>query len=458
MLSVTEKGIRLGVKTGVRSGTGGESMLKEILRTVEENNVRYLQLRFVDTAGIMRTKAVLSPSFQSALQHGVNFSKTIMSFTALDRLVDEPSYHAADGDFWAVPDLESFVFSPLQPDTAYVYCNLLEPDGSPFPGCYRTLLKKLLAEAESIWGGSVVGTFEPEFMVIDAEPGVLGNRAQIFSVQNLEKVKPLIDGIIESAGRMGLPLLQVSSEASPNQYEINLGKMSLIEACDSWLSLRELIRNVAGRLGYWATFLPKPMANLPGNGLHLHLSVEASGLNLFASDSDLDPLSALARNFLGGVMAHGRALTALGAASVNSYKRFLPNQWAPTCLNWGIGNRAAFVRVPEEKINSHLEIRCCDATCNPYLFAAGVLAAGLMGTASGIDPGTPCQDITPFRNEYTLLPVHLGEAIDALATDSDLNKLLGSTGVSQYIKVKRQEWCSYLSTVTDWDQQFMTIF
>ncbi|WP_206811555.1 type I glutamate--ammonia ligase [Paradesulfitobacterium ferrireducens] len=155
-------------------------MLKEILRTVADNDIRYLQLRFVDTSGILRTKVVLKPAFEAALKYGVNFSKAIMSFTALDRLVDEPYYNAADGDFWAVPDLGSFALSPLQADTAYVYCNLLEPDGSPFPGCYRTLLSKLLAEVESAWGGSVVGAFEPEFMVIDAEPAVLGQGAQIF--------------------------------------------------------------------------------------------------------------------------------------------------------------------------------------------------------------------------------------------------------------------------------------
>jgi len=433
-------------------------LLDEIVSKIKEHQVNYLHFRFIDNAGIIRTKIVIGPDFKTALTEGINFSKAIMSFTSLDEFIDNASYRSVDGDFLAIPDLNTFRVSSYQAHTAYVFCYLVELDGTPFVNCHRSLLTKLIENIETICGGRVKAAFEPEFMVLESETSGPVKQAQLFSVQRVEQYQPFLKDVIESAQKMGLPVSQFSSEASPQQFEINLSVQPLLQACDDWLIFRELVKVIGARHNYIATFLPKPLNGVPGNGLHLHLGFSKNGSNLFfENNSKKHYLSKVAYNFLGGLIAHGQAIIALGSASVNSYKRFVKDNWAPLHINWGLGNRSSFIRIPESIDNRHLEIRSGDATCSPYLWASGILAAGLLGIKHEDSPGRPC-NTDGFSGEYPSLPSNLGQALDVLKADVQLRSLLGEALTFEYSSVKQAEWEAYLKTVTDWDKQFYTLF
>jgi len=433
-------------------------LFANILEKLKKNNIEYLQLRFVDNSGILRTKVILKNKFEQALKKGTNFSKAIMNFTAQDKYLDTASYNAAAGDFWAIPDLDSLKFDGYEKDTAIVYCNLFNADNTPFINCHRSLLKNMIKKTEENWQGKIMAAFEPEFIILDPQKKEPLCKNQLFSISNIKYFKKIFDEIIVSARKMNIPLIQISSESSLSQFELNIGKQTLLKACDDWVTLKNMLKNIAADNNYLISFLPKPFNNIAGNGLHLHLSINNEDQNLLLTkDKSNHYLQKKTRSFIAGLLKHGKALTALGAASVNSYKRFQPNSWAPTHLNWGIDNRNTFIRVTEPRDNRHLEIRFADASSNPYLFTAALLAAGLLGVNNELSL-MPASTDNSQNNDYQTLPSHLGEAIDNLKKDQDLQKLLRKELITEYVKVKEKEWKSYLAEVNSWDTQFIDIY
>lgn len=433
-------------------------MRKDVLQKLEKSKIKYLQLRFVDNAGILRTKVILKDNFEKALNKGVNFSKAIMNFTALDNFIDNPTYGAATGDFWTIPDISSLRIHGFLENTAIVYCNLFNSDNSQFSNCHRSLLNEITTRTEENWGGEITAAFEPEFMILDLETKKPVSRSQLFSADRLQPFKVFFDTVINAAEKMNIPLIQISSESSSAQFEINIGKQRLLKACDDWVTLRNLLKTIGKEYGFLITFLPKPFNEMPGNGLHLHFSINNNGSLFSNKDKDNYYLNEKTLSFIAGLLNHGRALTALGASSVNSYKRFRPNSWAPTHLNWGIDDRIAFIRITEPKENRHLEIRFCDATCNPYLFSAALLAAGQDGVNKKIPLSPPASRDITLGKQYQQLPLHLGEAVNALKKDQEIYKQLRKELIQEYIHLKEAEWNSYLSQVSDWDKKFIQVY
>lgn len=437
----------------------------DVLRLAEERGIEFIRVEYLDYSGVTRARTIRRTALAAALETGVNFSTAIMSFNSLDHYIPEPMYGPGDGDFWAMPDPDSFAIVPYRDRTARMFCDLVDLDGAPWPGCPRTALKRVLTEAERELGGTITAAYEPEGMLFVRKADgslVPADNSKCFSVNGMEIQHPFVSRVVDTMEAMGHEIEQISSEYGPGQYEINLKYAPMLKATDGMVTFRHVFKNIGRDLGYVATLMPKPFADLPGSGLHVHLSlIDGAGRNLFQDKADVRGLemSEVAYHFAGGLLAHGAALTAVGAPTVNSYKRLLPGSWSPAHICYGPANRSVLVRIPEKRRARRLEFRSGDGCCNPYLFSAALVAAGLDGVRRRIDPGTPATDDVGHLPEAELarrgikwLPRTLGEAIDALAADSIIRSSWGPALFDEFVKVRRSEWDTYICHVSEWER------
>jgi glutamine synthetase len=260
---------------------------------------------------------------------------------------------------------------------------------------------------------------------------------------------------------MGVVVEQLGKEYGPAQYEATTHYDEAIKAVDDYLTFKEVVRALAREAGWVASFMPKPYAHLPGSGLHLHLSLwDADGQrDLSIGEADDEPLSPLGLHFLGGLLDHAPALVGVGSPTVNSYKRLLPGSWSPAHVCWGVGNRAALVRIPSMGRRRHLEYRSGDNAANPFIFLTAVLAAGLDGIQNQIDPPAAVnEDVGHLSSEEVsaqgieFLPRTLPEALDALETDEVVAEALGPVIFHEFLKVKRSELAAYDLHVHPWER------
>ncbi|HEY1320100.1 MAG TPA: glutamine synthetase, partial [Streptosporangiaceae bacterium] len=251
----------------------------------------------------------------------------------------------------------------------------------------------------------------------------------------------------------GLQVTAANHEFSPGQFEINLGHSSLVDAADRSFRLKSAVQEIARQRDLLATFMAKPFNDEGGSGFHVHVSLnDEGGRNVFGDPGGPDGLSAAGRHAIGGVLAHARALSALLNPTVNSYKRFGPDTLAPWLIDWGLDNRSAMVRVPPERgPGARMEIRLGDATANPYLAMAALGAAVCLGIADKIEPGDKLEGYGYDPDRAQILPMRLGDALDALEADTELADVLGGYFVSSFLAYKRNEIERFERYVTDWE-------
>lgn len=436
----------------------------DVLKVVDEKDIQFIRVEYLDFSGVTRARTVRREALPDVLETGVNFSTAIMSFNSLDHYVPDPLYGPQDGDFWALPDPDTFAIVPYREKTARMFCDLVDVDGRPWEGCPRSALKRLLNQAQKDLGGTLNAAYEPEGMLFKSEGGHLvpADSSKCFSIEGVEVQAGFIKRVVDSLESMGIPVVQISSEYGPGQYEINLKYGPVLQATDAMVTFKHVFKTLGREEGYVATLMPKPFNELPGNGLHVHLSLfDSNGVNLFQDPGDRRGLemSELAYCFTGGLLKHGEALTAIGAPTVNSYKRLLPGSWAPAHVCYGPANRSVLVRVPEKRRARRVEFRSGDGCCNPYLFSAALVAAGLDGVKNRIDPGEPVMEDVGHMEERRLrelgvrwIPRTLGEAIEALAKDEVIKNALGAPLFNEFIKVRRSEWITYAQYVDQWDR------
>ena len=291
----------------------------------------------------------------------------------------------------------------------------------------------------------------------------------MFSQAALDARWSLLAEVLDGLSTMGIPVHQVAKEYGPAQYELSLLPAGPLAAVDAFLAARDLIKGIARDHGILATFMPKPSEDLPGCGLHVHVSlVDTDGGQAIADPSDPARLSAAGSAAVAGLIAHAAGQTALAAPTPNSFKRLLPGSWAPAHAMWAVGNRAALVRVPSIGAGRHLEYRSGDMGANLYLHVTGLLAAIVDGLHGGAGPVPPVQtDVGHLSDEDASalgaerLPRQLGDALEALETDPILVAAVGPLIVRHYLAVKRFEWASYLAAsgldagdirVSDWER------
>lgn len=311
----------------------------------------------------------------------------------------------------------------------------------------------------------VRAALEPEcYLFVRGDHGyVPADQSRMFTVDGLERHSALLSRLMETLGAMGVTVEQIGAEYGPGQYEVNVRHSEPLAAADNLLTFKDAFRALAREAGLLVSFMPKPYTELPGCGLHIHLGLEdEQGRNVMdgttLGDGDATGLSALGRAFIGGLLAHAPALCGVGAPSVNSYKRLLPGSWSPAHICYGPGNRAALVRIPGAGAR-HVELRAGDNTCNPHLFLAAVLAAGLDGIRRNLDPGAPIMDdigrLSPqeaAERGLALLPRSAPEALDALEADATIMEALGPLIGPTFLRVKRSEAAAYAVEVSEWER------
>ncbi|MGF9964182.1 glutamine synthetase family protein [Bacillus rhizoplanae] len=436
---------------------------ENVLKIVEQENIEFIRVEFLDYAGMTRGRTIRTSQLNSAMEKGINFSTAIMSFDCFDEYIPNPTYGPNDGDFFAVPDPTTFAILPYRKNTARMLCDLVDENGEPWEGCPRSALKRLLSEAETLLGGKMYMAFEQEAYLLKEIDGKLepADKSHCFSTEGIDIQEDFVQDVVCSLEKMGVQTEQISSEYGPGQLEINLKYAPALKAADDQVTFMHLFKQIARDKGMIGTLMPKPFQHLPGNGLHVHISIfDKIGENIFQDTTDsrgLD-MSEKAYHFIGGLLKHGASLIAIGAPSINSYKRMQSGSWAPAHICYGARNRSVLVRIPDKARARRFEFRGADGTCNPYLLAACLVASGLHGIQNRMDPGEPMDvdiskldDIELKERGISWGPRNLNQAVGYLAEDTILAETIGRSIWEEFIKIKKSEWDKYSRQVSDWE-------
>lgn len=432
------------------------------IQYIQENDVRYLLAQFVDIHGAAKTKSVPSNCLMDVVEKGAGFAGFAVSGLGM-----EP--HGPD--FMAKGDLRSLSLVPWQPHYARMACDGYV-DGNPYALDSRVVLLKQLARLTAR-GWTLNTGLEPEFSLFKRGPA--GELLAVdesdtlakpcYDYKGLSRSRVFLERLVEALQAVDFDVYQIDHEDANGQFEINYTYSDALTSADRFIFVRMAAGEIANELGMVCSFMPKPHADRPGNGMHFHLSIEdQAGHNVFGDDSDPQGLglSKTAYHFLGGLLHHAKALCAFAAPTVNSYKRLVAGgsssgaTWAPVFIAYGDNNRSAMVRIPYGR----LEFRLPDAGCNPYLVHAALIAAGLDGVERELSPGKALNinlySLTPEQcreQQIETLPQTLKEALDALEADSVLCDALGNDLCREFVTIKREEWAEYSRQVCDWEVQ-----
>jgi glutamine synthetase len=421
-----------------------------VMRVVEERDVRFVRLWFVDVVGSLKSIAVPVSELESALLEGVG----------LDGSAIEAGARGSERDVYAWPDSRSFQVLPWtqRGQVARMCCELRLPDGEPFPGDSRQALCRVLDQAAELGLTLQVGC-EIEFFLFaeDGDPGqrpVPLDNGSYFDLTVQDVVSDFGRRAIEHLEQMGIPVTASHHEVAPSQHEIHLKHTDPLSMADAITTFRIVVKEVARDLGLFATFMPKPLGGLSGSGMHLHLSLYEDETNLlYDGDGEADPR---AGNFLAGVLAHAAETAAVSNQWVNSYKRLAAGMEAPSRVNWTRDGANALVRVPSGRPgrpdSARVELRSPDAAANPYLLFALVLAAGLRGMERGYELSPAVGAGTEGEALGLPLPGDLGEATDLFDRSELARDTLGDRLCDWIVANKRAEWDAYRATVTDFDR------
>ncbi|HEY3433595.1 MAG TPA: type III glutamate--ammonia ligase [Rhodocyclaceae bacterium] len=432
----------------------------EAKKLLKDNDVKFVLAQFVDIHGTAKTKAVPADHLDDVLTAGAGFAGF-----AVWGLGIEP--HGPD--YMAVGDLNCVSLVPWQPGYARIACDG-HVHGKPWEYDTRVVLKKQIARLKEK-GYKLYTGLEPEFSllkkdangkIVPCDPSDTLTKP-CYDYKALSRVRGYMEELVASMKAVGVDVYQVDHEDANGQFEINYTFDECLTSADHYIFFKMAASEIANDHGLICSFMPKPFANRPGNGMHMHMSLgpaEGKG-NLFEDKSDPNglKLSKLAYQFLAGVLKHAPALAAICAPTVNSYKRLVVGRsltgatWAPAYISYGDNNRSTMVRIP----GGRLELRLPDGACNPYLATAAVIAAGLDGIENDLDPGAPknmnLYELTPAQLKeegIEILPQNLHEALLALDKDEVLTKALGPVA-DEFLKLKHMEWVEYMRHVSDWE-------
>lgn len=442
-----------------------------VVARLDELGADFLWIVYHDYAGLGRAKAVTRDRLADAVQRGVTWAKANFDIAINDHMIPDPGFAADSGDFIALPDPATVVPIPYRHRVAQALADLVDDGGQPWDGDPRARLRAQVVALADL-GFEARVAFEAEFLL--AEPTEVGgwrpaDHGRMFTVDELQGRWDWSVQMLDSLAGMGIPVHQFAKEYGMGQYELSLLPADPVTAVDRFVLARQAIKALARDKGLIASFMPKPFAELPGNGLHVHISLWLPDrMDATADPKDESGLSEVGLAAVAGLLAHGSGQAALGSPTPNSYKRLLPGSWAPAHVCWAFGNRAALVRIPGRGASRHLEYRSGDASASPYLHLAGLLAAIVDGVASRRVPPAPFEgDVGHLADDEAAargarrLPQSLGEALDALEADEVLRAMLGPTIDEHYRAVKRYELAcaeeagatAPATEVTEWERQ-----
>jgi glutamine synthetase len=428
---------------------------EEVERIVHDRNVSFVQLWFTDVLGILKSFAITPSELAGALSEGMGFDgSSIQGFARIE-----------ESDLMAHPDPATLQFLPWRPadrPVARMFCDIRYPDGTPYQGDSRHILKRMLARAAEMGFTLYVGP-ELEFFYFRDNGAPCGlDSGGYFDARPLDAGSDLRRDTIFALQAMGIDVEYSHHEVAPSQHEIDLRYDEALCMADKAVTFRIAVKEIARQHGVHATFMPKPLAAENGSGMHTHQSLFRDGRNAFHDPSDPHHISALARSYAAGIMRHAREMALVTNQWVNSYKRLVPGYEAPVYVSWGRRNRSAMVRVPMYKPGkenaTRIEYRSPDPACNPYLAFAVMLAAGLEGIAKHyVLPDPIEQDIylmSPEDREragIASLPGSLVEAIAEFEGSELMPRTLGDHVFRKLVENKRIEWDAYRIQVTDYE-------
>lgn len=431
---------------------------EDIFRMVEEEDVEFIRLQFTDMFGMLKNVAITAGQLEKALNN-----RCVFDGSAIEGFVREE-----ETDMYLHPDLDTFTIFPWRPQqgkVARLVCDVYGPDGTPFEGDPRYILKKVLKEAEELGFYFNVGP-ECEFFLFhtdeEGRPTTKTHEmAGYFDVAPIDLAENVRRDIVLNLEEMGFEIESSHHEIAPAQHEVDFQYEKGLKAADNILTFKMAVKSIAKQHGLHATFMPKPKAGVNGSGMHINMSLEDKlGKNLFADTDDKLGLSRLAYEFMAGILAHIKSMCLLTNPIVNSYKRLIPGYDAPVYIAWSRAtNRGQIVRIPSSRgASTRLELRSPDSAMNPYLALAACLAAGLNGIKNHMELPEPVVQNIYAMDEETIkergidhLPETLGEAIDEFEEDVFLRNVLGDHIFYKYLEAKKEEWNVFRSQVTDWE-------
>ncbi len=429
---------------------------EDIMQMVRENDVQFIRLQFTDLFGALKNMAISVSQLERALDN-----KCLFDGSAIEGFV-----RIEESDMYLYPDLSTFAILPWRPQTgkvARMICDVYRPMGIPFEGDCRYLLKKVLKYASELGYTFDIGP-ECEFFLFHTDEkgrptNLTHEKAGYFDITPLDLGEDARRDIILTLEEMGFEVEASHHEIAPAQHEIDFRHDNPIRTADNIQTFKMVVKSVAKRHGLHATFMPKPVNNADGSGMHINFTIHKEGKNLFYDKKKEMGLSDECRYFIAGLMKHAQALTCICNPLVNSYKRLVPGYEAPITISWSESNRSPLIRIPASRgQGTRVEFRSPDCAANPYLVIAACIAAGLDGILHKIEPPEPIGKNMYLIDDEELkelgvekLPATLGEAIHKMEESSFLRNILGEHIFNRYLHAKKKEWNQYCSYVTEWE-------
>ena len=423
---------------------------------VEENGVKFIRLQFTDILGTLKNVAITDRQLEKALNNHCMFDgSSINGFVRVE-----------ESDMYLRPDLDTFVIFPWRPQqgkVARLICDVYMPDGTPFEGDPRYILKKVINKAKDMGYTMNVGP-ECEFFLFevdnDGNPTLKTNdKGSYFDLGPIDLGENARRDMTLALEDMGFEIETSHHEVAAGQNEIDFKYADALVTADNIATFKYVVKSIAQRHGLYATFMPKPLHGVNGSGMHINISLIKDGKNAFHNEEDELGLSSVAYNFIAGVLKHIKEICPITNPLVNSYKRLVPDYEAPVYITWSAKNRSPLIRVPSAREEgTRIELRSPDPSSNPYLVLACLLLAGLEGIKYNLEP-PKCVDKNIFdlnreerkRENIESLPESLHEAVAYMQKSDLVKEALGKNTFEYYIRAKEVEWDNYRTQVHQWE-------
>ena len=430
---------------------------EDIIRLVEDEEIEFIRMQFVDIFGQLKNVAITASQIEKAVNNQIMFDgSSIEGFTRIN-----------ESDQCLYPDLNSFTIFPWRPSqgkVARLICDVYNPDGTPFVGDPRGVLRRVLRRAQDMGFDTFNIGPELEFFLFETDEmgratTITRDEAGYFDLGPLDHGESTRREVCMNLEEMGFEIEASHHECAIGQHEIDFKYVDAMDGADKIMTLKLAVKTLAQKNGLHATFMPKPVYGVAGSGMHLNMSLFKDGRNVFYDEGGQRQLSKTARSFIAGLLRHADGFTALTNPLVNSYKRLGAGYEAPRYKAWSSGNRSTLIRIPSVRGQStRVELRSPDPSCNPYLAVAACLAAGLDGIAQGLEPPEEISgdvyamdDAARAAQNIGALPETLKDALDAMEQDRLIMDVLGELVARHYIQGKRKEWNEYQTRVSSWE-------
>ncbi|RJX24656.1 MAG: type I glutamate--ammonia ligase [Dethiobacter sp.] len=436
----------------------------DILYFVKDQHIAFIRLQFSDIFGITKNVAIPVPQLEKALEGEVAFDgSSIEGFVRIE-----------ESDMLLKPDPNTFAVFPWRTGegaTARLICDVYKSDNTPFEGCPRSILQRVIKEADSMGFTMYAGPELEFFLFLKNENGeattITHDQGGYFDLTPVDKGENARRDIILNLQKMGFEIETSHHEVSPGQHEISFKYADALTTADNIATFRFVVRTIALSHNLHATFIPKPIFGINGSGMHTNQSLLSGDKNAFYDPEAPSQLSKTAHYYIGGLMSHAKGFTAITNPLVNSYKRLVPGYEAPVYIAWSERNRSPLIRIPARRgMGTRVELRSPDPSCNPYLALAVMLRAGLDGIKRQIEPPKPVNYNIFELNEQELrergidvLPLHLGAALEEMDRDEVIKDTLGEHIFNRYYEAKLIEWKEYLMKVHPWElERYLKVY